>query len=42
MVSSADPETRAYTLALIDMVEDFDTVNVAGPKLKLDPDPTRH
>jgi hypothetical protein len=41
-VSPADPETRAYTLALIDMVEDFGEVIVTGPRLKLDPEPTLH
>jgi hypothetical protein len=42
IVSPADPETRAYTLALIDIVEDFDKVIVANPNFKLEPEPTRH
>ena len=40
IVSAADPETRAHTLALIDMVED--KVIVASPEPNLEPDPTRH
>jgi hypothetical protein len=27
---------------LVEMIEDFDKVIVAGPKFKLEPEPTRH
>jgi hypothetical protein len=42
IVSLADAETRTCTLELIEMIEDLDKVVVAGPSLKVDPEPTRH
>jgi hypothetical protein len=42
IVSLADPETRAYTRDMIEMVENLDKVLVAGPNFKVEPEPTRH
>jgi hypothetical protein len=42
IVSLADPETRACTLDMIEMVEEFDKPVMAHPDFKVDPEPTRH
>jgi hypothetical protein len=42
VVSLAEPETRAYTLDLIETIEDFDLPIVAGPKMGSDPGRTLH
>jgi hypothetical protein len=42
MVTLADPETRAYTLELAEIVDNLDAVIVAGPNFKVEPEPTRH
>src|SRR5262245_49278011 len=42
IVTLADPETRAYTLDLVEMVDNLDAVIVAGPNFKVEPEPTRH